>query len=77
MIAEVEIIAGGPFRAVAQARKLLKGSAPNVFELEGYNSYNWDVVHRGFQTGEPFYPVSLAHRTGRMSLRRSRPPRRG
>jgi len=51
VIAEVEILAGGPFRAVAQAQKLIQGSAPKVFELEGYNSYNWDVVHRGLQTG--------------------------
>jgi HEAT repeat protein len=51
VIAEVEILAGGPFRAAAQVRKTIKGSAPEVVELEGYNSYQWDAVHRGFATG--------------------------
>lgn len=54
VIAEVEILAGGPFRAVAQARRFIKGSAPNVFEIEGHNCYNWDVVHRGLQAGARF-----------------------
>ncbi|MGD0092856.1 MAG: HEAT repeat domain-containing protein [Planctomycetota bacterium] len=66
VIAEVEIIAGGAFRAVAQAHKFLKGSAPNVLELEGYNSYNWDVAHRGFQTGQRF--ILFLSRTGRTDV---------
>ena len=63
VIAEVEIIAGGPFRAVAQAHKFIKGQAPAVFELEGYNSYTWDVVHKGFATGGRF--ILFLSRTGR------------
>src|SRR5438067_429114 len=47
-IVDAEIVAGGPFRAVAIARKVIRGNVPNVFELEGYNSYNWDTVHEGF-----------------------------
>ena len=50
-IVEVEIIAGGPYRAVAQVRKTIKGDPPKVFELEGFNSCNWDTVHHGFVTG--------------------------
>ena len=51
VIAEVEIVAGGPFRAVALVKKTLKGEAPKVIELEGYNSFNWDTVHHGLQAG--------------------------
>ncbi len=51
VIADVEIIAGGPFRAVALVKKTLKGDAPKVIELEGYNSFNWDTVHHGLQAG--------------------------
>ncbi|MFH0939885.1 MAG: HEAT repeat domain-containing protein [Planctomycetota bacterium] len=53
-IVEVEIIAGGPFRAVAQTRKALKGATPKVFELVGYNSYNWDTVQHGFTVGQRY-----------------------
>ncbi|MCY3020358.1 MAG: HEAT repeat domain-containing protein, partial [Planctomycetota bacterium] len=66
VIAEVEIIAGGPFRAVAQARKVLKGSAPAVFELEGFNSYQWDTVHQGFATGSRY--ILFLSRTGKPDL---------
>jgi len=47
VIAEVEIVAGGPFRAVAMPLKTLKGETPPVFEVQGFNSYNWDSVHHG------------------------------
>ena len=50
-IVEVKILAGGPFRAVATAQKILKGKLPPVFEIEDFNSYNWDTVHHGFETG--------------------------
>jgi len=50
-VIEVEILAGTPFRAVAQKIRAIQGDVPAVFELEGFNSYNWDTVHRGFATG--------------------------
>ncbi len=51
VIAEVEIVAGGPFRAVGLVKKTLKGDAPKVIELEGFNSFNWDTVHHGLSAG--------------------------
>ncbi|HLX60338.1 MAG TPA: HEAT repeat domain-containing protein [Planctomycetota bacterium] len=51
VIAEVEIVAGGPFRAVALVKKTLRGEAPKFIELEGFNSFNWDTVHHGLQAG--------------------------
>jgi HEAT repeat protein len=53
-IVDAEIVAGGPFRAVAIARKVIRGDVPTIFELEGYNSYNWDTVHQGFAAGSRF-----------------------
>lgn len=50
-VIEVEILSGTPFRAVAQKVRAIQGDTPAVFELEGFNSYNWDTVHRGFATG--------------------------
>jgi HEAT repeat protein len=65
VIAEVEILAGGPFRAVGRATKVLKGKVPQsqVFELEGYNSFNWDTAHQGFSTGSQY--LLFLSRTGR------------
>ncbi len=65
VIAEVEILAGGSFRSVARATKVLKGSVPKsqVFELEGYNSFNWDTAHQGFTTGSQY--ILFLSRTGR------------
>ncbi|HEY3324374.1 MAG TPA: HEAT repeat domain-containing protein [Planctomycetota bacterium] len=54
VIAEVEIIAGGPLRAAAQPKVVIKGELPPVFELEGFNSYTWDTVHQGFAAGAQF-----------------------
>ncbi|HYF51128.1 MAG TPA: HEAT repeat domain-containing protein [Planctomycetota bacterium] len=51
VIAEIEILAGTPFRAIAAVRKVIKGEAPKVIELEGFNSFTWDTVHKGFSTG--------------------------
>lgn len=51
VIAEVEVLAGGPFRSVVAVRRLIRGSAPAVFELAGYNSFNLDTVNTGFATG--------------------------
>lgn len=51
VIAEVEILAGGPFRAVAAARRVYRGTPPRVFELSGYNSLNWDATSAAFETG--------------------------
>ncbi|HYG73620.1 MAG TPA: HEAT repeat domain-containing protein [Planctomycetota bacterium] len=53
-IVDVEILAGGPFRAIAQTKKAISGNVPPIFELEGYNSYNWDTVHQGFAAGQRF-----------------------
>ena len=53
-IVDAEIVAGGPFRAVAIAKKVIRGDVPPIFELEGYNSYNWDTVHQGFAAGTRF-----------------------
>ena len=55
VIAEVEIVAGGTFRAVALVKKRLKGEAPKVIELEGFNSFNWDTVHHGLAAGARYY----------------------
>ena len=49
-VLEVEILAGGPFRAVALVKKALRGDAPKIIELEGFNSFNWDTVHHGLAT---------------------------
>ena len=51
VIVDCEIVAGGPFRAAAVTKKAIKGTIPPVFELEGFNSYNWDSVHQGFAAG--------------------------
>ncbi len=51
VIAEIEVVAGGPFRAVALVKKTLKGDAPKVIELEGYNSFNWDTISKGLPAG--------------------------
>ncbi|MCK6470724.1 MAG: HEAT repeat domain-containing protein [Planctomycetes bacterium] len=51
VIAEVEVLAGGPFRSVVAVRRLIRGSAPAVCELAGYNSFNLDTVNTGFATG--------------------------
>ena len=53
-IVDADILNGGPFRAVAQTRKTLKGEAPKIFELEGFNSYNWDTVHQGLSSGSRY-----------------------
>jgi len=53
-IVDAEIISGGPFRAIALAKKVITGNVPAIFELEGYNSYNWDTVHQGFSAGGRF-----------------------
>jgi HEAT repeat protein len=65
VIAEVEILAGGPFRSVARAGKIFKGDLPKsqTFELEGYNSFNWDTAHQGFATGSRH--ILFLSRTGR------------
>jgi HEAT repeat protein len=51
VIAEVEILAGGPFRAVASVRRVYRGTPPRVFELSGYNSLNWDATSASFEAG--------------------------
>jgi len=53
-ILDVEILDGGPFRALAQVRKILKGQAPKVVELTAYNSFNGNVAHLGFTTGSRY-----------------------
>jgi len=51
VIAEVEIIAGGPFRSAAAIRRVYRGQPPRVIELAGYNSLNWDATAAAFKTG--------------------------
>ena len=66
VIVDADIIAGGPFRAVAQTRKIIKGDIPKIFELEGFNSYNWDTVHQGFAAGSRY--ILFLSRTGQPNI---------
>ncbi len=63
LIAEVDILAGGPFSAVARIRTVYKGTAPRIIELEGYNSLNGDTVHSGLPTGGRY--ILFLSKTGR------------
>jgi hypothetical protein len=65
-IVEVEILAGGPFRACAAIRRVYKGQLPKVIELEAYNSYNQDATHAGFLTGTQW--ILFLSRTGRADV---------
>ena len=65
-IVEVEILAGGPFRACAAVRRVYKGQLPKVIELEAYNSYNQDATHAGFLTGTQW--ILFLSRTGRADV---------
>ena len=66
VIVDAEILSGGPFRAVGLARKLIKGDAPKIFEIEGYNSYNWDTVHQGLSSGNRY--ILFLSRTDRADV---------
>ncbi|MCZ7644294.1 MAG: HEAT repeat domain-containing protein [Planctomycetota bacterium] len=62
-IVEAEVLAGGPFRSVVRVLRALKGKTPEVLELEGYNSVNWDSVHAGFAAGDRY--ILFLSATGR------------
>ncbi len=66
VIVDCDILAGGPFRAAALVRKVLKGDAPKIIEIEGINSYNWDTVHRGLASGSRF--ILFLSRTDRADV---------
>jgi len=53
-IAEIEVLAGGPFRATARVRLTLKGSLPRVVTLEGFNSINGNTVQNGYTSGRRY-----------------------
>jgi hypothetical protein len=63
VIAEVEILAGGPFRAAAAVRRVYRGAPPRVLELSGYNSLNWDATSAAFETGSRW--ILFLSNTGR------------
>ncbi|GMV79435.1 MAG: hypothetical protein AMXMBFR7_06190 [Planctomycetota bacterium] len=65
-IAEVEILAGGPFRAAAKVLRTFKGEAPALIELEGYNSLNGDTASGGFAGGDRY--ILFLSRTGKPDL---------
>ncbi|MBI3830337.1 MAG: HEAT repeat domain-containing protein [Planctomycetes bacterium] len=53
-IAEVEVLAGGPFRAVASVRRTIKGSLPAVIELQGFNSVYGNVIQNAYTSGKKY-----------------------
>lgn len=53
-IAEIEVLAGGPYRAVAAVKRTIKGSLPPVIELQGYNSVYGNVIQNGYASGKKY-----------------------
>ena len=54
VVAEVEILSGGPFRAAAWVKRLYHGKAPRIIELVGYNSIQGNTARNGLAGGSKY-----------------------